>query len=859
MKRLLFIAALAAGTCASGAEWAGFSRGMGIGGWLTNYKRFNVLPVEHWLPITVGDLEHFDTYITECDVAYIASCGFDHIRIGFDQIVLEERPFAYRERTFRRLDDFVGWCAAHGVNVVLNLHKAVGNYCDIPEKVSLLDDDTLQRRVIALWLEIERRYHDRPGIAFELLNEVRDVDPAKWNALADRMVAAIREKNATRPIVVGSTCWNSCWTLPRLKVWDDPNVIYTFHMYEPFGFTHQRGVLQKDPLYYNRTLEYPTADVGRYRSYRELHGITNSYDGVTRIDRDYLAQCLKPAADFVRTHPDKVLWLGEFGTIRHAPPASRVAYMRDVISIAKEHGIPYCVWNYLSTPNDGNRFSLVDDDTRKFLSDELLSACLGAAESVRPARGLSRLERLEALPVVDPGARIVYDGSIAHDGSNDDWDWGYYRDEHGEWVLAQDDGAGCIYNFTQHRYLKFPVTFRFYFDGEDEPRLTVTPQEFGGKAPFLRPLAGYFMPHGDYSEKGSRPFRIVRSFVPMEYEKGFKVTASAKLRGGHPGGWGHVLYHRYPDARGLRTFTPDDPRLAALNVRYGGRTAVPHDDEQRTPETTLPAGGTLRLFDRKGRGVLTEIALTAKDVGADALTNVWVELSFDGKVTGSAPLGTFFGNECAYHRGLVETALLTLDLSGKDAKCSNRFPMPYFASAAVVLVNRGKRAVCLGGGCVRVNTSLGYDPSVTGYFRATPYYRATPNAKGRNTLIGEAAGCGQIVYGVLSGRGIRRGCEGDVRLYLDNFAAPAVQSDGTESWGSWGWGFSGGLQCHPFSAYSCDYHEKEFPFHYREWSLQRIAPGDAYPFRYAFRFELEHGDVNDGGGLHSGQVFYYAK
>lgn len=30
-----------------------------------------------------------------------------------------------------------------------------------------------------------------------------------------------------------------------------------------------------------------------------------------------------------------------------------------------------------TTPNDGNRFSLVDDDSRKFLSQELLDACLG--------------------------------------------------------------------------------------------------------------------------------------------------------------------------------------------------------------------------------------------------------------------------------------------------------------------------------------------------------------------------------------------------------------------------------------------------------------------------------------------------
>ena len=53
---------------------------------------------------------------------------------------------------------------------MLNLHKAVGNYCDIQEDVSLLDNAGLQARFIALWLEIERRYHNHPEVAFELLN-----------------------------------------------------------------------------------------------------------------------------------------------------------------------------------------------------------------------------------------------------------------------------------------------------------------------------------------------------------------------------------------------------------------------------------------------------------------------------------------------------------------------------------------------------------------------------------------------------------------------------------------------------------------------------------------------------------------
>ncbi|MDO5113838.1 MAG: cellulase family glycosylhydrolase, partial [Planctomycetia bacterium] len=358
-------------------RFVGFEHGMGIGGWLTNYKRFNVLPQEWRLPLSVGDFEHFESYITEKDVENIASMGMDHIRLGFDQVVLEEKPGIYRERTFRMIDQFVEWCEKHRMNVVLNLHKAIGNYCDIQENVSLLDDEGLQDRFVALWMEFERRYHDKPEVAFELLNEVRNVDPKKWNDLAERTIKAIREKNPTRKIIVGSTCWNSSHTLKDLRLYDDENVIYTFHMYSPFSFTHQRGVLQSKPLYYNRNMAYPS-DIEPYRDYeRYVNKAKDTFPNLEKMDKEYLRQCMRGAFDFVKKHPDKILWCGEFGTIRHCKMEYRENWMRDVISLLKEHEIPYCVWNYLSTPNDGNRFSLVDDDHRKILSPEMLKIIQG--------------------------------------------------------------------------------------------------------------------------------------------------------------------------------------------------------------------------------------------------------------------------------------------------------------------------------------------------------------------------------------------------------------------------------------------------------------------------------------------------
>ena len=350
----------------------GFSKGMGIGGWLTNYKRFNVLPEGKRRIITIGDMEHFRTYITEWDAENIAAMSVDHVRIGFDQLVMEEAPYKYRDEIFALLKDFVTKCIGMGLKVVLNLHKAIGNYCDIQEVVTLFDSDELQKRFVALWLKIEADYSDYPEVMFELLNEVRDVNADLWNNLAEKTIYEIRKVNKNRKIIVGSRSWNSAYELENLRVYDDENVIYTFHNYTPFEFTHQQGVLQSDCMFYNRKLSYPCDDIERYRDYyRIVCGSDNAYSEFERIDINVLRAYLKGAKSFIEKYPDKILWCGEFGTIRHCDLKSRENWMADMIQILQEMDIPYCVWNYLSTPNDGNRFSLVDDETRQILSERM--------------------------------------------------------------------------------------------------------------------------------------------------------------------------------------------------------------------------------------------------------------------------------------------------------------------------------------------------------------------------------------------------------------------------------------------------------------------------------------------------------
>lgn len=124
-------------------------------------------------------------------------------------------------------------------------------------------------------------------------------------------------------------------------------------------------------------MPYPCDDIKRYKDYQRVVKGKNKYEAYKRMDIEFLRDYLTPVREFIEKHPDKILWCGEFGTIRHAKTEWREAWMRDMITILKEWDIPYCVWNYLSTPNDGNRFSLVDDDHRKILSEKLHKIILG--------------------------------------------------------------------------------------------------------------------------------------------------------------------------------------------------------------------------------------------------------------------------------------------------------------------------------------------------------------------------------------------------------------------------------------------------------------------------------------------------
>jgi hypothetical protein len=472
--------------------------------------------------------------------------------------------------------------------------------------------------------------------------------------------------------------------------------------------------------------------------------------------------------------------------------------------------------------------------------------------------GIANMLAFDRLPELKDGVTVHYAGSIDKQGGNADWDWWLYQDHRGEWVLLDVDGPGCLYNFVQHRYPTSPVpTFRFYFDGEPEPRFTIAPEEFGTKPPFVKPLADRFV-GDDIPPRGRGPIWIVRSFVPMPFRKGCRITSSVKLEGCDKakgqGGWGHAIYHRYATADGVQTFTGRED-LAPLRRRWTAAGSDPKDGTgaQRLAGTVTPApGAAVCLLERAGAGCVSALRLRVEAPDAAWRRDLWVRLTWDGHARPDVdcPLGAFFGNEIGRH----PIGFLTHGQAA-DGAFYCYFPMPFWTAARVELVNRGAATA------PRIVYELDVLPPTAtcararrGYFRASPYCAPTPAQRGRDTTIAEVAGRGHIVAATLTGRTVDNrsvSCEGDVRLYLDGRATPQIESDGSESHACYGWGFVYPPQQNPASGY-----DGSGPPLY-EFSETRVHLGDWLPFQTGFRFDFEAGGNNDTAMRHAGVVLYY--
>ena len=319
-------------------EFTGYRHGINLGGWLSQADG------------TTED--YFNTFITEADLSAIAAMGMDHVRLPVDYNWIETEDGAPIEAGYRHIDDCVNWCQAHGLNLLIDLHKAFGYTFD-PLEVNadreiFFHDEGLQARFIALWRRIAERYGAKDFVAFELLNEVVPATVADaWNAIARRAIRAIREIAPRAWVVVGGVRYNNVKSVPLLDAPLDDRVVYNFHCYEPMVFTHQKAYWVENMP---RDLEvaYPD-DLERYKALSKQlsFDLAGAIEGqpLDAMGPDLFEALFAPALEAAeRNHAP--LYCGEYGVIDQAPVDSALRWLKDISEVFNRHGIGRALWNY---------------------------------------------------------------------------------------------------------------------------------------------------------------------------------------------------------------------------------------------------------------------------------------------------------------------------------------------------------------------------------------------------------------------------------------------------------------------------------------------------------------------------------
>jgi len=255
----------------------------------------------------------------DTDMQIIRDAGFQTVRIPvrWSSHALTSPPYTIDPIFLARVHHVVDLAKAAGLNVMLNMH----HYDEL-----FADPSAHRERFAALWRQIAASFASEPkSVWFELLNEPHDklTDANLQETLAPAL-AAVRATNPARPVIIGGQNWSGLASLDTVWMPDDPNVVPTFHYYDPFQFTHQGANWMEHAPPFGRV--YGTAA------------------DKALLDRD-LAQ-----VKAYMTRTGRVPILGEYGAQDdpRLPVAQRIRYYHTISSAFASAGIQSCLWGYRS-------------------------------------------------------------------------------------------------------------------------------------------------------------------------------------------------------------------------------------------------------------------------------------------------------------------------------------------------------------------------------------------------------------------------------------------------------------------------------------------------------------------------------
>jgi len=237
----------------------------------------------------------------------------------------------------------------HGIKVVITLLSLPGSRW----KQNNQDQDDLriwqnkeyQAQTAQFWKQLACLLKDHPAVVgYNILNEphperlfgiadFREVDLQKWHmsikgTLADlnvfyqNIIQAIREVDLSTAIILDTGLYATPWAISYLIPVKDPNVVYSFHMYEPYAYTTRK--INNDQYEYPGTVPTQLNDAGEGK---------NPSPPTLFWDKAMLQQFLNPVSEWQKKFniPPSQILVGEFGCDRTAKGAAQ--YLDQLIQI----------------------------------------------------------------------------------------------------------------------------------------------------------------------------------------------------------------------------------------------------------------------------------------------------------------------------------------------------------------------------------------------------------------------------------------------------------------------------------------------------------------------------------------------
>jgi len=316
--------------------------------------------------------EHFNNYITDAEAVLMAELGLRHVRLCVQpRVVMNETSGAVREERAGQLEVAIRRFQRAGLLVVVDIHN---------EDRDAELNPAWQDAFVKFWSALATRLNalDPDLTVLEIINEpVFSKREEEWNTFNARLAAAIRQSAPQHTIMTSGPNWGGIDGLKKLKLLADKNVVYSFHCYDPFPFTHQGATWSSEEVKPLRGVPYPSSPeaVAPLRAALEdkpgSRRLVERY-GNERWDKDKLAARFKEGIEWGARH-GVPLYCGEFGVFpQHAKPEHRANWFRDFGAVLAEHRIGWAVWGWDEGFGLGRRY--VND---KPVVDSVVANALG--------------------------------------------------------------------------------------------------------------------------------------------------------------------------------------------------------------------------------------------------------------------------------------------------------------------------------------------------------------------------------------------------------------------------------------------------------------------------------------------------